>query len=187
MATESPDDENLLLQIQEGDNNAFATLVKKHSTKYYNLAFRYMLNREAAEDIVQTAFLKLFENPGMWSPKKGVRFTTWFYRIVVNLCLDSKKKFKEIQLPEIFEISDDRPHQEEETLTLEAQSLLAAEIASLPGRQKSALILCFYEGMSHKEAAEILAISVKAFQSLLMRAKERLKTRMKDYLWDTHE
>ncbi len=187
MVTESPDDEYLLLQIKEGNSTAFATLVKKHSTKYYNLAFRYLINREAAEDIVQTAFLKLLENPGIWNPKKGVKFTTWFYRIVVNLCLDNEKKYKEIQLPEILEICDDRPHQEEETLTLEAQTLLAAEIASLPDRQKSALILCFYEGMSHKDAAEILAISVKALQSLLMRAKERLKTRMKEYLWDTHE
>jgi len=186
MATELPDDEYLLLQIQEGNNTAFAALVKRHSAKYYNLAFRYMINRESAEDIVQTAFLKLFENPEIWNPTKRVKFTTWFYRIVVNLCLDNKKKYKTVQLPEIFEICDGRPHQEEKALMQEAQSLLAAEIASLPDRQKSALILCFYEDMSHKEAAEILAVSVEALQSLLMRAKETLKIKMKEYLRDTH-
>ena len=182
MATESPDDEYLLRQIQEGDSTAFTTLVKKYSAKYYNLAFRYMISRESAEDVVQMAFLKLFENPSIWNPKRGVKFTTWFYRIVVNLCLDSKKKYREIQLPEIFEISDGRSNQEEEKLAQETQTLLATEISSLPDRQKTALILCFYENMSHKEAAEILVISVKALESLLMRAKETLKIKMKDYL-----
>lgn len=187
MATESPDDEYLLRQIQKGDNAAFATLVKRHSTKYYNLAFRYMLNRESAEDVVQTAFLKLFENPGIWNPKKKVKFTTWFYRIVVNLCLDNKKKYTTVQLPETFEVSDGKLNQEEETLAQETKTLLAAEIASLPDRQKTALILCFYEDMSHKEAAEILAVSIQALQSLLMRAKETLKIKMKEYLRDINE
>lgn len=187
MATESPpSDESLLLQVQSGDHASFETLVRRHTTRYYNLAYRYMANRESAEDIVQIAFLKLFENPSIWNPKKEVKFTTWFYRIVVNLCLDNKKRHSALPLPESSELIDNVPFQEDKALQQEIQSLLEAEIFSLPDRQKTALFLCFYEDMSHIEAAKIMETSIQALQSLLMRAKTTLKEKMKEYLRSNH-
>ena len=61
MARESPDDESLLERVGEGDGPAFAMLVRRHSDRYYRLAYRYTARREEAEDIVQTAFIKLWE------------------------------------------------------------------------------------------------------------------------------
>ena len=182
MAAESPNDEILLDEIRKGDSSAFASLVRKHGRKYYGLAYRYMASREDAEDIVQTAFLKLWENPNVWDPGKNVRFTTWFYRIVVNLCLDRKKKRREVAIPESFEAGDENRNQERKVGESEEKRLLAEEIAALPSRQKAALILCFYEGLSHEDAAKTMNMSVKALQSLLMRAKTSLKRNMRRYL-----
>lgn len=181
MATESPKDEILLKRIKEGDSSAFATLVRRHNEKYYRLSYRYMANREEAEDITQMAFIKLWENPNIWNPGKGVKFTTWFYRIVVNLCLDKKKKHDAMPMPEEFEISDDSNNQEDSSAAKQEGRLLKQELALLPDRQKTAMILCFYEERSHDEAAEIMKVNVKALQSLIMRAKTTLKEKMKRY------
>ena len=182
MATESPDDEILLDEIQKGNSSAFAVLVKRHSRKYYGLAYRYTASREEAEDIIQTAFVKLWENPDAWNPRKGAKFTTWFYRIVLNLCLDRGKKRKEFIVSESFEARDENRNQERDVAGGEERELLAKEITALPSRQKTALILCFYEDLSHENAAKTMNVSVKALQSLLMRAKTTLKRNMQRYL-----
>lgn len=180
MATDLPSDEDLILKVQKGNNSAFGQLVKRHSTRYYNLAYRYLINREEAEDIVQTAFLKLWEKPHQWSPKKGAQFTTWFYRIIVNLCLDRIKKHKNLSIPENFDIKDDSNNQEDDLVIQQQKKALALQIGKLPKRQKTAMILCFYEDMSHAQAAQVMKVNIKALQSLLMRAKTTLKLEMKE-------
>lgn len=177
---ESHPDHVLLEQIKNGNNSAFASLVKRHSTRYYHLAYRYVMNRANAEDIVQNAFLKLWEKPQIWNPKKGATFTTWFYRIIVNLSLDHLKKHKTISIPEDFDIADNGKSQEETLSRQEDKSALIKEVSKLPKRQKTAVILCVYEDLSHKQAATIMKINIKALQSLLMRAKATLKIRMEE-------
>ena len=93
-------DQELLALIQGGSHQAFAELVERHTTRFYRLAYRYVQNRETAEDLIQDAFLKLWENPASWQPERNSKFTTWFYRIVVNLCLDWQKKKRPIPLDE---------------------------------------------------------------------------------------
>lgn len=181
MATEPLTDEILLLRIKEGDHNAFAILVTRHNIKFYNLAFRYMASREEAEDVVQMCFLKLWENPDIWQEEKGAKFTTWFYRIIVNTCLDKHKRHKTIDVNEEFEVADERDNQEISAAKNQEQKLLAGAIKSLPKRQKTALILCFYEELSQQEAADIMKVNIKALQSLVMRAKATLKDKLKNY------
>ena len=182
MASGSPNDESLLGRIQEGDSLAFATLVRRHTERYHRLAYRYTARREEAEDIVQAAFIKLWKTPDIWDSRGGARFTTWFYRVVVNLCLDSKKKRGAGTIPESYEMRDDSLNPEREVAGGEVKDLLAREIAGLPPRQRTALILCFYEDLSHGDAAGAMNISVSAFRSLLMRAKTALKQKMSQYL-----
>ncbi len=178
MTLESLDDSDLLEQIKGGHHAAFAALVRRHSTSYYRLAYHYVARQDEAEDIVQTAFLKLWEKPHAWNPQKNTAFTSWFYRIVVNLCIDRLKKPKSIPIPENFEVCDDRQNQEKNYADQKKKQAIAAEIATLPKRQKTALILCFYEGMSHEQAAKVMKVSIKALQSLLMRAKNSLKNQL---------
>jgi RNA polymerase sigma-70 factor (ECF subfamily) len=176
------DDHELLALIQEGSHHAFAELVQRHTERFYRLAYRYVQNKETAEDIVQDAFLRLWENPANWQPERNSKFTTWFYRIVVNLCLDWQKKKRPVALDEAMPLVDDRETADEAMIRIQEQRLLEKEIAVLPERQRTALNLCFDEGLSNQEAAEVMGVNLKALQSLIMRAKTTLKERMKGYL-----
>jgi RNA polymerase sigma-70 factor (ECF subfamily) len=184
MATAWPekDDNELLSLIQNGNSQAFSTLVERHSQRFYRLAYRYLQSREAAEDVVQDAFIKLWQSPALWQPEKNSKFTTWFYRIVVNLCLDLRKRKTPGPLDDGMQLIDEREPMEEKMIRAQEQKMLEKEIAALPERQRMALNLCFDEGLSNQEAAEIMGINLKALQSLIMRAKTTLKTRLASIL-----
>ena len=172
------DDGELLALIQSGSAHAFGVLVRRHTERFYRLAYRYVQNRETAEDIVQDAFLKLWEEPARWQPARHAKFTTWFYKIVVNLCLDWQKKKRPQALPEDMPLIDEHERPEEAVARAEEHRRLEAEIAALPERQRAAVNLCFAEGLSNQEAADIMGVNLKALQSLLMRAKATLKERL---------
>jgi RNA polymerase sigma-70 factor (ECF subfamily) len=176
------DDQELLALIQEGSHEAFAELVQRHTERFYRLAYRYVQNRETAEDLVQDAFVGLWANPASWRAERNSKFTTWFYRIVVNLCLDWQKKKRPLPLNEEMPLADERESVDEAMIRIQEQKLLEKEIAALPERQRTALNLCFDEGLTNQEAAESMGLNLKALQSLIMRAKTTLKKRMKAYL-----
>jgi RNA polymerase sigma-70 factor (ECF subfamily) len=176
------EDNELLALIQDGNGHAFAVLVERHTSRFYRLAYRYLQNREAAEDAVQDAFLKLWENPALWQPERNSKFTTWFYRIVVNLCLDQRKRKRPELLDDETLVADDREPVDEMMLRAQEQKIVEREIAALPERQRTALNLCFGEGLTNQEAAEVMGMNLKALQSLIMRAKTTLKERMKTQL-----
>lgn len=168
-------DESLLDFIQQKYSRAFAELVSRHTDRFYRIAYRFTSHREDAEDIVQEAFLKLWERPEIWKQGRQAKFTTWFYRIVINLCLDHTKKKRATPFPEDKEIADSQPVQDMALSLKQQQAMVDHFIRKLPDRQRTALNLCFYEGVSNKEAAEIMGVKVKALQSLIMRAKATLK------------
>lgn len=176
------EDHELLALIQDGNGQAFAVLVERHTQRFYRLAYRYLQNKEAAEDVVQDAFIKLWENPSLWQSQRSSKFTTWFYRIVVNLCLDLCKRKKPVPLEDESSLIDEREPVDEIMIRLQEQQALEKEIAALPERQRTALNLCFDEGLSNQEAADVMGLNLKALQSLIMRAKTTLKERMKAYL-----
>jgi RNA polymerase sigma-70 factor (ECF subfamily) len=172
-------DEQLLLQIKNGNKSAFSELVVRNSKKYYRLAYRYLNSKQEAEDIVQAALLKLWEHPDQWQYEKGVKFNTWFCRVLINLALDKNKK----KFPKFL---DDIENQARSSLPcLDSkisgdQEQLEQAIKELPVRQQTALNLCFYEEFSSKEAAQIMHSSVSAVQALVMRAKYNLYKKLLD-------
>jgi RNA polymerase sigma-70 factor (ECF subfamily) len=176
------DDESLICQIGKGSHAAFTALVRRHTNRFYRIAYRLVSNKNDAEDIVQEAFLKIWDRPTLWNPSRGAKFTTWFYKVVINLCFDHKKKKKPLHLADGIELEDRRPGQEALLDTHQKQVMLEQFIRELPERQKLALTLCFYEELSHHEAAEIVGVKLKALQSLLMRAKTTLKEKANGYL-----
>lgn len=173
---ENDTDESLLAHVQRGDQRAFAVLVTRHVKKFHAAAYRMCGDAQESEDIVQEAFLKLWSKPQMWDPTRGAKFATWFYRIVTNQAIDKMRKKRPLAVGEVIDVfSDTRDSQETELYEKQRQTALEGAIQSLPERQKAALNLCFYEGLSNKEAADILGVSVKALESLLVRAKAALK------------
>ncbi len=169
-------DEGLMAHIQKGDHQAFAALVRRHSDRFYGLAWRLLGNDAEADDVVQDAFLKLWAQPDMFRRDAGVKFTTWFYRVVSNMALDKLRGRKRWTGPEVLESMTDKEKLSDQAYEdKEMQKLMAQAINELPERQKLALTLCFYEGLSVAEAAVVIGVGEKAVESLLMRAKSGLK------------
>ena len=172
------DDKDLMALIQKGNHQAFSTLVKRHTQKFFNLAFRSLHNEADAQDVVQNCFLKLWQKPHMWSGNKNTKFTTWFYRVILNACEDLRRKNKRNTHQDIdtfAEIYGEEASQENGMVVSEDQIVLEKAISSLPERQKEALNLVVYEELKQKDAAEVLGVGIKALESLLSRAKKTLK------------
>jgi len=169
-------DEGLMALVCSGDHRAFATLVERHTQMFFAAAYRVCGNAIEAEDIVQDAFLKLWAKPQAFNPDKKVKFTTWFYRVVTNVGIDAARKKKPQSSPDVIDFMADKADLADEVMAQsQEQAALEEAIQDLPERQKLALNLCVYEGLSNKEAADVLGVGVKALESLLMRAKRSLK------------
>lgn len=176
------DDNELLTLVKDGSHQAFSNLVQRHTERFYRLAYRYLQDKPSAEDVVQDGFLKLWEDPSRWQAERETKFTTWFYRIIVNLCLDRHKKKRPLELDPQMPLVDERLTADEIMIRNEEEKTLEKEIAALPERQRTALNLCYGEGLSNQQAAAVMRIKLKALQSLIMRAKTTLRERMKVYL-----
>jgi RNA polymerase sigma-70 factor (ECF subfamily) len=177
MASTEDSDESLMRLIRQGSHQAFAILVRRHTDRFYATSFRITGNAAEAEDLVQDAFLKLWQRPDMWKDDKGAKFTTWFHRILVNQNIDRLRKTQRVAADNsvLPFVADSRVGPEAETAMNEEQATIERAISALPERQKTALNLCFYEGLTNAEAAEAMGVKVKALESLLMRAKAGLK------------
>lgn len=173
-------DEELMSLVKQKDTDAYSEIVKRHTNRFYALSYRLLSERESAEDVVQDSFLMLWNSPGKWDPDKNAKFTTWFYRVVTNACLDQKRKIKSEISDEDIELQSQAKSQEEEVEIIRTKDRVDSLIKELPESQQTALALCFYEGVSNKEAAEVMDISVKALESLLMRAKTTLRQKFGD-------
>jgi RNA polymerase sigma-70 factor, ECF subfamily len=171
-------DEELMRSVMEKDGEAYSEIVRRHTDRYYALSYRMLSEREGAEDIVQDSFLMLWNSPDKWDESKNAKFTTWFYRVVVNACLDQRKKARFDTSDEDFELASQAQAQDEASELKRTKDKVGALIQELPGSQQTALTLCFYEGLSNKEAASVMDLSVKALESLLMRAKSTLRQKL---------
>lgn len=174
-------DEALARHIGKGDADAFKVLMVRHVNMHLAFAERMMGNREEAEDIVQDAFAKLWINAGKFDPAKA-KFTTWFYRIVLNRCLDMKRKKRPGALPENYDAADDGPGPAQTLVKREKRKRVHDALAQIPDRQRAAITLCYFEGLSNREAADILELNIKALESLLCRGRKNLEGLLKGVL-----
>jgi len=182
-------DEELVRLIGRGDRVAFATLVERYLARAGATAARIAGNRSDAEEIVQEAFLRVWLKAPEWQGRSdredGARFSTWFYRVLVNLCLDRKRKPVHGTLDQAAEtVPDPAPSAMQQVETTESGQRVAAAVAKLPERQRTALSLCYYNEVSNIEAAEIMGLSVGAVESLLVRARRTLKAELADLAGD---
>jgi RNA polymerase sigma-70 factor (ECF subfamily) len=172
-------DAELMVRVAGGHYPAYQVLVSRHVDRVFGLAQRIIGERAEAEDIVQEAFLRVWLQASRWQPEKA-RFTTWLFRIVANLCIDHLRKHRGETLELTEEIEDTAPRADV-VACVERQQIgarVAAEVLRLPLRQRTALALCYYEGCSNQEAAEILGVGPGAVESLLVRARRTLQKRL---------
>lgn len=174
------DDATLMQRIACGDNRAFERLVQRHLPRSVRMATRITGSATEAEDAVQEAFIRVWKHAAEWETPEaaGAQFSTWLYRIVLNLCIDFKRKRTFAPIEEASEPDDGRDNAETNLQRHELSEKVRAAINKLPDRQRAAFVLCFYEECSNKEAAAILGVGVKALESLLVRARKALHDKL---------
>ena len=175
---QSTTEEQLVAWSASGDRRAFDELVLRYGPYALRVAARIVQNRALAEDVAQEAFVRCWSQIHRFDPRQA-RFTTWLYRIVVNLCIDLKRRPEPEPLPEDFERIDAGADAEEMMEYSERDTLLARALSDLPMRQRAALTLVYDQGLSGAEAARVLGSTVKAVERLLARARAYLRIRLR--------
>ncbi len=185
--TDQSADEALMARIADGDRGAFSALVNRHLDRAVRTAQRVLSgDRGEAEDVAQDAFLRVWQHADRWRPEGG-RFTTWFYRVVVNASIDRLRRPRTTPIEDVPEPEDDQPNAFRTLHRAEVSKSVSAAMSELPERQRTALALCHYEGLGNIEAAEVMGITVGALESLLIRAKRQLRDRLQPLMADLVE
>ncbi|MGQ9365016.1 sigma-70 family RNA polymerase sigma factor [Azospirillum sp. ST 5-10] len=167
-------DEALMARIRGGDQDAYRRLVHRHLKRTYALARRVSGSDSEAEDIVQDVFLQVWQRRVQWSDQ-GARFTTWLYRVVVNRCIDHKRRPVNEELDAVEEPAAQGADAVHTIQRHQVAARLQDAQRRLPPQQRVALTLFYYEGLSNADIASAMQISVTAVESLLKRARQQLR------------
>jgi RNA polymerase sigma-70 factor, ECF subfamily len=163
---------------KRGDRDAFRALFETYQDRVYSIALRYSGDRAQALDIAQDVFVKLLKNIGNFEGRSG--FETWLYRMVVNRCLDDRRRGRRwIAMVEGF---FDRPVETgalHELLRSEVEEQVQRVVSMLPPEQRVVVVLRYTEGLSYSEIAEIASCSEGTVASRLNRAHKFLERRLK--------
>jgi RNA polymerase sigma-70 factor (ECF subfamily) len=162
-------DTALIKQAQSGDAKAFETLVGKYYETMFKFAFKYCRHEQNAQDIAQEACIKLAR--GISSYKHDSAFTSWLYRLVINAAKDYFRSQNRHNVSsdglELVEASGDAEDQ------LHAREVLQ-EVYKLPEGERDALLLVMAEGLSHKEAADVLGCKESTISWRIHEARKKL-------------
>ena len=167
--------------IRGGNIKAFEALVARHHKRFYIMSYRWVMHQQDAEDIVQDAFLKLWNGKARWKANKKARFTTWFYRILYNQAMDMLRARKRSRSDILDDIPSLDKNAEEQEIFGQQQRELRKVISELPDNQRIAVNLFYFEDLSQKHIANMMGISLKALESQLSRARVTLRERMANY------
>jgi RNA polymerase sigma-70 factor (ECF subfamily) len=173
-------DEVLMARIADGHEAAFRVLMRRHLQRSLRIARRMSLDGAEAEDVVQEAWLRVWRSAPRWRPTAA--FTTWLYRVLVNLCLDRRRRPVPAPLAAAGDPPDTAPDATATIAEDETARLVAAALAELPERQRAALVLSYYEGLSNAETAEVLGATVGGVEALLVRARRALREKLRPRL-----
>lgn len=168
-------DDSLMARVQRQDPVAFRRLVDRHVRSLHRVAYRMIGDAAEAEDLAQEALLRLWRDAQRWQAG-GSGSGAWLTRVIVNLCLDRLRRRRFSSDDEVPERADDTPLAPEAIDAERRRAATIAAIAALPDRQRAAIVLTYYEDMSNQMAAEAMEMNIKAFESLLLRARGALRT-----------
>jgi RNA polymerase sigma-70 factor, ECF subfamily len=182
---ETMSDENLLDFIAAQDTKAFTILVERYHRRFTQMTYRWVLNQEDAQELVQEAFLKLWTGKASYKRDAKARFTTWFYTILYRQAVDRLRARSSHFVPlneQMSEHIEDAQASTEETLAnRQTQLQLQQQLMQLSPSQRAAIQLFYFEELKQKDIASILGISVKALESQLTRAKAQLREGLAPY------
>jgi len=185
-----PDDIALMLDVKQGDEQAFETLVLRHQARVVGTVAKMLGSEAEAEDIAQQVFVRVWQSAPRYNP--SAKFTTWLLTITRNLVFNEMRRNRRARFVPLEPDDPDRTPRghadtsarsaSEEMSENELQQAVDRAIAALPEAQRTAVILRRYEDMSYEEIAKVLRTTVPAIKSLLFRARGDLKDRLKGFL-----
>ena len=170
-------DADLVADVAQGDERAFAELLHRHQNAVYAFACRMLQDPQEAEDVAQETFLRMYQTSRRYRPTASLR--AYLLRITKNICIDHFRKKR----PELMDdLPDPATPQTPQDLLEGAVTVkyLEKAIDRLPVNQRTALLLRHTEQLSYSRIAEVMDVSIGAVESLLVRARRTLKQRLAD-------
>jgi RNA polymerase sigma-70 factor, ECF subfamily len=170
-------DQDLMAAIASGDEAAFARLIGEQSPPLLRFARTLLTAGTAeAEEVVQETFLRLWQQAETWQPNG--RVSTWLHQVAYRLCIDNLRRRRRsvpLDIADTEDIADEAPRPDQRLIRIDDVRAVRAAIARLPERQRAALVLFHFQEMSQADAAAVMGVGESAFESLLARARRRLR------------
>lgn len=166
----------LVAAVARGDRQAFTHLATAHAPKLEAYVLRLSGSASLAQDVVQEVLLKLWLNAARFDASRS-RLTTWLHRMAHNLCIDVMRDTTRRQDMSV-RLADERDNMTHEQDMSGTDGVVGQALLALPERQRSALVLTYYQELSNREVADVMSISVRALESLLVRARAALRDKL---------
>ncbi len=186
-------DAEVMLELKSGNMDAFDILLAKYRKPIMHFMFRMVHNQAVAEELAQEVFLRVYRSRETY--RAEARFSTWLYRIATNLGVNHARDTRNeriaptVQLDEpdaetgtTPDLADSTPSVEAEMLRRERMNAIRQHVMALPERQRTAVLMHKYEGLDYKSIGEVLKLSESATKSLLFRAYQTLREKLKDFV-----
>jgi RNA polymerase sigma-70 factor (ECF subfamily) len=186
-------DAEIMLRVAAGDDQGFNYLIEKYRKPIIHFMFRMVHNQAVAEELAQEVFLRVYRSRQTY--RAEARFTTWLYRIATNLGVNHARDTKHERAaqnvyldqpdPETGttpDVADLTPSVEQNLVRDERMKAIRQHVMALPERQRTAVLMHKYQGMDYKQIGEVLKLSESATKSLLFRAYQTLRERLKEFV-----
>ncbi len=186
-------DAEIMLRVAAGDESGFDYLTEKYHRPIIHFLFRMVRNQAVAEELAQEVFLRVYRSRKSY--RAEAKFTTWLYRIATNLAVNHARDNRyEWAAKNIYldapsdetgttpDVADDDPTVEERLLREERLSAIRAHVMALPARQRAAVLMHKYQEMDYREIGQVLRLSESATKSLLFRAYQTLRDKLRDFV-----
>jgi RNA polymerase sigma-70 factor (ECF subfamily) len=186
-------DAEIMLRVREGDDAGFNYLIEKYHKPIIHFMFRMVHNQAVAEELAQEVFLRVYRSRETY--RAEARFTTWLYRIATNLGVNYARDTKHERAaqnvyldqpdPETGttpDLADATPSVEHDLVRDERMHAIRQHVMALPERQRTAVLMHKYQGMDYKQIGEVLKLSESATKSLLFRAYQTLREKLKEFV-----
>jgi RNA polymerase sigma-70 factor (ECF subfamily) len=192
-AQDETSDAAVMLRVAAGDEAGFNYLAGKYHRAMINFLFRMVHNQAVAEELAQEVFLRVYRSRESY--RAEAKFTTWLYRIATNLAVNHARDTKHERTAQTIyldapdeesgmtpDVADDAPSVEQGMLRDERMAAIRVHVMALPERQRMAVLMHKYQGMDYRQIGDVLKLSESATKSLLFRAYQTLRDKLKDFV-----